>query len=187
MRFFRRLSADPLAASMAGVKLGDRVLVLGEDPPLLVNVAIKAGLTGRACVVVEGEERARSAREAAEREGALVEAFAAPTDRLPLDDDSFDVAIVRGLLPALSPDRRVATLREVWRVLRPGGRCLVIDPAARAGLGGLFSRRGQDEFYVQRGGAPTALQAEGFRAVRTIAERDGLAYVEGVKAVTGHT
>jgi SAM-dependent methyltransferase len=187
MRFFKRPGGEPLSLAMSGVKLGDRVLVLGEDAPLLASLAVKAGLTGRTCVVVEGEDRAKAAAEAAERDGALVEAFAAPITMLPLDGDAFDVVILRDVLPALSPERRVACLRETLRVLRPGGRCLVIDPAARGGLGGLLSRRGQDQFYADRGGAPAALQAEGFRAVRTVAERDGLLFVEGVKAVTART
>jgi SAM-dependent methyltransferase len=187
MRFFRRLTADPLALSMSGVKLGDRALVLGDDPPLLASIAVKTGLTGRTCAVVEGEERARRVRDAAERDGALVESFAAPVTRLPLDGESFDVVVLRDVLPSLTPERRVACLHEVLRVLRPGGRCLVIDPAPRGGLGGILSRRGQDPFYAERGGAPTALQAEGFRAVRTIAEREGLCFVEGVKTVTART
>ena len=49
-----KTSTDPLSVSMAGVKLGDRVLVVGcSDPRLIATLAVKTGLTGRACAVDE--------------------------------------------------------------------------------------------------------------------------------------
>lgn len=182
MRWFRKSGEDPLVVSMSGVKLGDRVLVLGAgDPALVAGVASKSGLTGHAVLVDEIAARTTQGVAAAERDGALVEGITAPWTMMPIDDRTVDVAIARDVLPALTPDRRVGCLSEILRVLRPGGRCLVIDAAPRAGLGALVSRRTADEFYVTHGGARSALEAQGFRAVRTLAERDGLVFVEGVR------
>jgi hypothetical protein len=66
-------------------------------------------------------------------------------------------------------------------VLRVGGRCLVIEPAPRGGLGALFSARQLDPHYRTHGGAEAALHAEGFQPVRTLAEQAGLTFTEGLK------
>ncbi|MBW8713960.1 MAG: NAD(P)-dependent alcohol dehydrogenase, partial [Acidobacteria bacterium] len=53
MGWFRRAApTEPLAITMTGVKLGDRLLVIGAgDPRLIAALATKSGLTGRASVV----------------------------------------------------------------------------------------------------------------------------------------
>ena len=71
--------AEPLAVSMAGLKLGDRLLVLGcGDPALIAQLALKTGLTGRACALDEDGARASRAARIVEREGALVETLTLP-------------------------------------------------------------------------------------------------------------
>jgi ubiquinone/menaquinone biosynthesis C-methylase UbiE len=183
MPWFRKSAADPLAVSMAGLKLGDRLLVLGcSDTALIAALAAKVGLTGRACMLDESEEvRARAAR-VVEQNGALAESFAGPVTTLLFDWGSFDVGVVRNLLHTLEPARQAASLNEVRRVLRPGGRCIVIDDGRRGGLAGLLSANPAAERYATGGGASPLLTAAGFRAVRNLAEREGLIFVEGVKA-----
>ena len=86
----------------------------------------------------------------------------------------------RDVVGGLPHGSRASLIAEAQRVLRPGGRCLVIDTAARAGLGGLLTRSVNTEFLAGGGPSPL-LTAAGFAAVRTLAERDGLSFVEGVK------
>lgn len=177
MPFFRHSMLEPLAVSIAGIKLGDRVLMIGcSDPALIARLALKTGLTGRPCAVDEDEARAGRAGEIATREGALLETITAPFTSLPLENDAFDVAIVRDALGAVDVSRRTAAVAEILRVLRAGGRCLVIDSTAR-GLGGLLSRQRAEPDYD----AAATLGMAGLRAVRTVAERAGLRFVEGVK------
>jgi len=95
---------------------------------------------------------------------------------VPVDDGAFDVAIVRDVLGTLDQSARNAAVRELVRALRPGGRCLVIDGGKR-GLGGLISKTPAQPDYD----AAASLQGAAFRAVRVVAERDGLKFVEGVK------
>jgi hypothetical protein len=61
----RRAGRD-LAVSMAGIQLGERLLVIGlSDAALLPALAAKTGLTGRACGVdpdTAAVERARRVR-----------------------------------------------------------------------------------------------------------------------------
>lgn len=178
MPLFRHSPLEPLAVSIAGIKLGDRVLMVGcGDPKLIAQLAVKTGLTGRPCAVDEDGARADHAATVATREGALIETLNAPWTGLPLENEAFDVAIVRDVFGSLDQSRRTAAGSELLRVLRAGGRCLVIDSAPRRGLGALLARRHAKTDYE----AALTLLSAGFRAVRTVAERDGLLFVEGVK------
>lgn len=183
MGWFRKSGGDPLVVAMAGVKLGERVLVLGaSDATLIAGVGITSGLTGRTCVVGPSPAAGAAAARAAEDAGALVEGFGAPWTALPFDEASFDVVLVRDLLPALPPDRRLGCLREAWRVLRPSGRVMVIDSTTGSGLLGRLRRRPDAaRFYGQDGGATRLLEGQGFKAVRPLAERDGLLFTEGAR------
>jgi ubiquinone/menaquinone biosynthesis C-methylase UbiE len=96
----------------------------------------------------------------------------------PYDEGSFDVAVIRDLLPALTSDDRRRCVMELLRVLRPGGRAIVIESAPRGGFGGLLNRQPVDASYR---GAVRTLQDDGFAAVRELANRDGVLYVEGIK------
>lgn len=183
MKWLRALRnpGEPLAVSIAGIKLGERVLILGcGDPALIAPLAIKTGLTGRACALDEDSARTLRAANMSQRDGALIETITAPWTMLPLDPDSFDIVIIRGVLASLTPERRTGCVKESLRVLRPGGRCLSIDDAPRGGLGALVGDRSRAE-YRTAGHAARALEGAGFRAVRTVAERDRLVFVEGVR------
>jgi ubiquinone/menaquinone biosynthesis C-methylase UbiE len=183
MPWFRKSSSEPLTVAMTAVKLGNRVLVIGcSDGPLIAALAAKSGLTGRAVALDESPERTAEAERVALREGALIETIVAPTSMLPLDDNAFDIVVLRDVLPTIEPEARIRTVQEAWRVLRPGGRCLVIEGAARGGLGAVFSHAGGDPQYAASGGAPRVLESGGFLAVRTLAERGGVVFVEAVKA-----
>jgi ubiquinone/menaquinone biosynthesis C-methylase UbiE len=176
-----RKSAGPydFAVSMCGVHIGDRLLQIGcGDGGLFAALAAKTGLSGRACAVDDATGIAR-AQEAAARAGVLVETETAPFTALPYDDGEFDLVVVRDVLAALSPEDRVRTLQQVHRVLRGAGRCVVIDRSPRAGLGRLFG--GGGETHGSYGGAERALEAEGFKAIRRIADRDGFVFTEGGK------
>jgi ubiquinone/menaquinone biosynthesis C-methylase UbiE len=183
--FLKRQDPHQLVVGMAAVKLGDRLLQVGcADGGRLGAIAGKVGLSGRAVMVAPDESSAARARKGAANAGVLVEVEVAPPSRLPLDDDSIDLAVVddtSGVLGSLGAEDRSASIRELRRVLRPGGRVMIIGSAPRSGLGALLSRASAGPPFAASGEANTALQADGFKMVRTLAERDGLAFVEGVK------
>jgi ubiquinone/menaquinone biosynthesis C-methylase UbiE len=183
--FLKRDDPNALVLGMTGVKMGDRVAQIGcAHGGRLGAVAGKVGLSGRAVAVVPDEASAARARKGAADAGALVEIEVAPPTKLPIEDSGFDLAVVddtAGLLGAMRPDDRVASIRELRRVLRPGGRVMIIGAVPRAGLGALLSRAQSGPPFVSSGDATKALQADGFKSVRTLAEREGLVFVEGVK------
>jgi ubiquinone/menaquinone biosynthesis C-methylase UbiE len=177
MRFFKKSDVIDLPIAMAGVKLGDRLLVIGcGDPALIARLALKVGLTGRACAVDEQPERVAEAARLVERDGALIESAEAQGSVVPYESDAFDLVVLRdSTQPAADVRSRAA--REALRVLRPGGRCLIVDGSGRGGVTGLL-RRGPS---ADSGEAAGALTAAGFAAVRTLADRGGLVFTEGVK------
>ena len=181
----RKSSIESLSVSMVGVKLGDRLLVVGcSDPMLLARLGAKTGLTGRTLAVDERQDVVANAATVAQREGVLVETEIAQWTSLPVESDTFDVAVVRDVLADLPAHRRAACLAEVGRALRPGGRCLVIDGSVRKGISGLVRGRSGPSGYREQGGPVQLLTSQGFKAARILAERDGLLFAEAVKPVT---
>jgi ubiquinone/menaquinone biosynthesis C-methylase UbiE len=180
-KWFRPTALDPLAVSMTGAKLGDRLLVVGcGDPRLIAALAAKAGLSGRTCAVDESPELAIEAGRVALKEGALIETASAAPHALAFESESFDLVVLRDV-GTHDRESRSAAVQEAWRVLRPGGRCMVIDTLARGGgLSAIFG--GQSGVAASSATeAIDVLRGQGFVAVRTLAERDGLRFVEAVK------
>jgi ubiquinone/menaquinone biosynthesis C-methylase UbiE len=177
-----------LAIAMTGVTLGDRLLQIGcSDASLLGAIGSKVGLSGRVCAVVPDAAHAARARRAAEQSGFLVEIETGSLERFPFEDSAFNLIVVDNqdaLISHMRPDQRVATLKESFRTLAPRGRIVVIEREARGGLGALFGSTPSasiDPHYKNSGGALVALEAEGFRGSRLLAERDGLSFFEAVR------
>ena len=170
---------------MAGLKIGARVLQThSRDSGLISTLAGVVGLSGQACAVVADHEEAAAFKRAAATKGVLVEVTVAPLNNLPYDPESFDVVVFKNALGQLRQHIRIACLQQTHRVLRPGGRCLVIEQAMRGGLGALWSKQSLDQQYAKFGGAQGALSAEGFLGVRVLADRDGVSFTEGTRGST---
>src|SRR5947208_2198802 len=102
MALFRKAAGEALAVTMAAVKLGNRFLAVGvRDPALVAVLAAKAGLTGTACAVDADDNAVKKAAASIEAAGVLADVTRAPWGRWPYHDGSFDVAVIRDLLPSL--------------------------------------------------------------------------------------
>jgi hypothetical protein len=166
---------------MAGVRLGERVLQAGVAlPGAFAILAGKAGLTGRACAVVDTADAATPLEVAAAREGVLIEVAVAQAGLWPYEHASFDLGLLDGnALLAAGDWAFQQRLRDMYRVVRVGGRVLVIFRTST----GLAERLG----FGPRGGGPSvegrrlavAFGGAGFKPV--LAEREGLTFVEGFR------
>jgi ubiquinone/menaquinone biosynthesis C-methylase UbiE len=174
---------DPfmLVIGMTGVKMGDRLAQIGcAHGARLAAIAAKVGLSGRAVALVPDEESAVRARKGAEQAGVLVEVEIAPPTNLATEAASFDLVIVDntgGLLTEMNDNDRSTSVREAKRITRPGGRVMVLGAYPPTGLAALLSRGPSSPRFD----STPLLAAAGFKSVRTLAERDGLIFVEAIK------
>jgi ubiquinone/menaquinone biosynthesis C-methylase UbiE len=180
-RLRRRDNPYTLFVGMIDVRLGDRVAQIGcAHGGRLAAIASKVGLSGRAVAVVPDAASAERARKAAEQAGVLVEIETGAPGRLPLEDGSFDLAVIDdtgGLLSSANPDERAAATKEALRILRPGGRVMVVSAGPRGGLSAVLSGAARQT----PADAEPWLRSDGFKAVRRLAEREHLVFVEGLK------
>jgi SAM-dependent methyltransferase len=142
---------NPLAIGPIGS--GDTVLdhACGAGMDLLL-AARRAGARGKA-IGVDVTPAMRQAASAAAHEAGLgdqVEIRDGAFEELPVATASIDVVLSNGVLN-LSPDKR-RVLREVWRVLRPGGRLYLADVVLQRELS-LAARKNAELWAACIGGA----------------------------------
>ncbi len=112
--------------AVAAVQPGDRVLdVAGGTGDLARAFAARVGASGRVVLTDINEAMLRVGRDRLLDEGQVLPTAACDAEHLPFADAAFDVATVAfGLRNMTHKD---AALAEMARVLRPGGRLLVLE------------------------------------------------------------
>jgi len=174
-----------LALAMAGVRMGERLLMVGDDAPLAAQLAAKVGLTGRSVVVVGSEAAAARVTAAAAEAGVLLEDVrVGALPELAVDDGAFDAAIVDAgptFLTALDGPGRTDLALSLARALRPGGRLIIVEGRPKSPLKAFQARPAALDAFRAAGGATALLEAAGFHPVRLLADRDGQRFTEGLR------
>src|SRR5688572_7395734 len=194
------LSSIPAEANMglscgnptatANLRPGEVVVDLGSGGGLDVFLAAKkVGPTGRAIGIDMTPQMIELARKNAAKAGvANVEFHLASIDNLPLPDASVDIVISNCVIN-LAPDKP-KVFREIFRVLKPGGRVAVSDIALKRPLPAELAEDVMSYVGCIAGAIAIAeydrgLKAAGFAAVQIIdsgADLNAYAQVEGQSA-----
>jgi ubiquinone/menaquinone biosynthesis C-methylase UbiE len=154
----------------AALQPGERVLDLGCGTGTLLLLAARmhpdVTLTG-----VDGDEKALAiARRKLARAGVAVRLDTALADRLPYPDAGFDHVFSTAVFHHLAPEERERALREVRRMLRPGGTFRLADFGPASSLlarltGHLFHASSERTRDVFEGGLPQRMREAGFAEV----------------------
>src|SRR5437870_7361753 len=123
------------AADLAAIRPGESVLDVGCGTGELAQRArARTGPTGVVRGIDPSADTIAVARDKSTRMGLGIEYRVAAIEALPFPDASFDVVLSSLMMHHLPEDLKVSGLREVRRVLKPGGRVLILDLKRPRGL-----------------------------------------------------
>ena len=122
-RRFRRRTLD-----LANLQPGESVLDVGcGTGTLLIEAAKRVGAAGAAHGIEPSAEMVAHARRKASARGVTVNVQEGSADRLPYSDAAFDVVFSTLVLHHLPSPMQAEAIGEMRRVLRPGGRLVIVD------------------------------------------------------------
>jgi demethylmenaquinone methyltransferase/2-methoxy-6-polyprenyl-1,4-benzoquinol methylase/phosphoethanolamine N-methyltransferase len=164
-RRFREMTVD-----LAHVRPGEAVLDVGcGTGELTLAAKRRVGSQGAVHGIDAAPEMIAFARGKAHRQGVDVDFRPGVVEKLPFPDASFDVVLSSLMVHHLPDDLKREGLAEIRRVLKPGGRLLVVDMKRPTGfvsraLTGLMLHRKMG-FGVQD--LPALMRDAGFTEVET--------------------
>jgi ubiquinone/menaquinone biosynthesis C-methylase UbiE len=114
--------------SFVKLKLGETVLDVGCGTGTIAMLAKKTvGPEGRVDGIDASPDMIARAAAKARRTGLQIGFSTAPAQRLPFKDGEFDIVLSSLMFHHLPKKGREEFGREVFRVLKPGGRALIVD------------------------------------------------------------
>jgi ubiquinone/menaquinone biosynthesis C-methylase UbiE len=151
---------------LSGLRPGESVLDVGCGTGTLAILAKESvGRCGTVCGVDASVEMLARARSKAARAGVEIRFENAAAQALPFADSSFDLALGTMMLHHLGRAARREFAVELRRVVKPGGRVLLVDfarPDARKSFAAHFRHR---HGHVDPGELGELLEGAGFHPV----------------------
>jgi len=165
-----------MTADLAQLQPGETVLDVGCGTGTLALEAYeRVGATGRLCGIDPAPQQITRARRKAARRGLPIDFQAGVIEQLTFPDQSFDAVLSTLMMHHLPDDLKRQGLAEIARVLKPGGRLLVLDMKGPAGP---WKSSMQDQ--------PALMKEAGFSQVETGETRfRGLGFALGRKSLEG--
>lgn len=135
---------------LAALQPGERVLDAGcGTGTLAIDAAKLVGATGRVIGTDASPEMIERAMRKTPRGLSQVEFRTEAVERLPFSDGEFDAVLASLVLHHLPPDTREAGLREIRRVLKPGGRLVIMEMGSPDALNRAIGHRMPGDFMVR--------------------------------------
>jgi len=129
--FFTKLlgveAAHRRLLEQAAIQPGYRLLEIGCGTGNLTILAKRLYPAAEATGIDPDPKALAMARKKAQRAGLAIEFQEAFSEQLPFPDASFDRVLSAFMLHHIQPDSKALALREVFRLLEPGGSLLLAD------------------------------------------------------------
>jgi demethylmenaquinone methyltransferase/2-methoxy-6-polyprenyl-1,4-benzoquinol methylase/phosphoethanolamine N-methyltransferase len=112
----------------AQLQPGEHVLDVGCGSGVLTRLAAeRVGNDGEVIGIDPSAEMIQVAKHKAAKVQSKAHFQLGVIESLPFEDERFDIVLSSMMLHHLPPELKVAGLREIFQVLKPGGRLMVVD------------------------------------------------------------
>ena len=164
-----------MTIDLALLKPGESLLDVGcGTGGVTIPAGKRVGQTGLAAGIDPAPEMIAAARRKASRLGVEIDFRVGVIEALPYPDGSFDVVTSSLMMHHLPADLQVKGVAEVYRVLKPGGRLLIVDMARPSApvwkrLFAAIARHHGVKFGIEE--LPEMLKSAGFSTASQLEER----------------